>query len=265
MAGGVGKLYKNLDLQGNKITGSADPSAATDLINLQYLQNFLRGIDWKESVRVASTGNLSIAAPGASIDGVTMAAGNRVLLKEQTAGAENGIYVWNGAAVAMTRATDADVSADVTAGMATYVAEGTANGDKAFVLTTNDPIVLGTTVLAFTQFGGGSLPVAGNGLVLTGSTLDVGAGTGILSNANDVAIDPAVVPRKFTNAATHSAGTTVSLTHSLGHKDYTVSVKINATGEEITGGVDITCNDNSVDAVFSASQGANTIRITVLG
>lgn len=265
MAGGVGKLYKNLDLQGNKITGSADPAAATDLVNLQYLQNFLKGVDWKESVRVASTANITISAPGASHDGVTFATNNRVLLKNQTTASENGLWIWNGAAVAMTRASDANENSEVTSGLAVYVEEGTANGGKAFVLTTPNPIVVGTTALTFTQFGGGTLPTAGNGLTLTGSTLDVGAGAGIIADADAIRVDPAVVGRKFTNSATHSAGTTVSLTHSLGHKDYTVSVKINATGEDITGGVDITCNDNSVDVGFSASQGANTIRVTVIG
>lgn len=265
MAGGIGKMFKNLDMQGNKITGSADPSASTDLVTLQYLQNFLKGIDWKESVRAASTGNLNLASPGASIDGVSMSSGDRVLVKDQTTGSENGIYIWNGAASAMTRATDADANAEVTAGMAVFVSEGTANGDKAFVLTTNDPITIGSTALVFTQFGGGSLPTAGAGLTLSGSTLNVGAGAGITVNADDVAVDPAVVARKFTNSATHSASATVSLTHSLGHRDYVVSVCINSTGEDITSGVDITKNLNSVDAVFSASQGANTIRVTVIG
>lgn len=264
MAGGIGKLWKNLDLQGNKVTGGADPSAATDYVTLQYLQNFLKGIDWKESVRVASTGNVTLATPGASHDGVTFASGDRFLLKDQTTGSENGIWVWTGAATPLTRAADADTSAEVTAGMAVYVSEGTANADKAWVLTTNDPITLGTTALVFTQFGGGTLPTAGLGLTLTGSTLDVGAGTGIIANANDVAIDPAVVPRKFSQV-THGASATVTLTHSLGHKLYTWSAWIIATGEEISSGVDVTKNDNSLVLVFSASQGANTIGIVVNG
>lgn len=264
MAGGTGKMYKNLDFQGNRITGLADPSASTDAVNLQYLQNFLNGIDWKNSVRAASTGNLSLASPGASIDGISMVSGDRVLLKDQTTGSQNGIYIWNGAASAMTRSADANASSEVTTGMAVFVSEGTVNGDKAWILITDDPIVLDTTVLVFTQFGGGTLPVAGAGLTLSGSTLDVGAGTGITVNANDVAINPSVVGQKKSQV-THPAGTTVSYTHNLGHKLYVVSVWIVATGEEIKDGVDVTKNDNSVDVVFSASQGANTIGIMVIG
>lgn len=264
MAGGVGKMYKGLDMQGNKITGSADPSASTDLVTLQYLQNFLKGIDWKESVRAASTGNLTLTAPGASIDGVSMSSGDRVLVKDQTTGSENGIYLWNGAASTMTRATDADVSAEVTAGMAVFVSEGTTNGDKAFILTTNDPITVGSTSLVFTQFGGGSLPTAGAGLTLSGSTLNIGAGNGITVNADDVQVDPSVVGRKFSQV-THGASTTVTLTHNLGHKIYAWSIWIIATGEEISSGVDVTKNDNTLVAVFSASQGANTIGMMVIG
>lgn len=264
MAGGTGKMFKNLDMQGNKITGGADPSGATDYVTLQYLQNFLNGIDWKESVRAASTGNVNVSSPGASIDGVTLSGGDRVLLKDQTSGAENGIYAFNGAAAAMTRTSDADSAGDVTAGMAVFVEEGTANADKAWILTSDDPIDLGTDPLTFTQFGGGTLPVAGTGLTLSGSTLNVGAGTGILSNANDVAIDPSVVPRKFSQV-THAAGTTVTLTHNLGHKLYTWSAYIIATGEDISGGVDAIKGDNSLAVTFSSSQGANTIGLVVNG
>lgn len=264
MAGGTGKMFKNLDMQGNKITGAADPATATDLVTLQFMQNFLNGIDWKSSVRAASTGNVNIASPGSTIDGVTLATGNRVLLKDQVTASENGIYAWNGAANAMTRTSDADTAGDITAGTAVYTTEGTANGGKAWVLTTSDPISIDTTALAFTEFGGGTLPVAGAGLTLSGSTLDVGAGNGILSNANDVSVDPSVVPRKFSQV-THAAGSTVTLTHNLGHKLYTWSAYIIATGEDISSGVDVTKNDNSIVVGFSSSQGANTIGIVVNG
>jgi phage-related tail fiber protein len=142
-------------------------------VTKQQLDAVSSGLDVKASVHVASTGNLTLAAPGANIDGVAMVAGDRVLLKNQTAPAENGIYVWNGAAVAMTRAADADASAEVTAGMFTFVEEGTANSDSGWVLTTNAPIVLGTTGLVFAQFSGAGQIIDGNGLTKTGNTLDV--------------------------------------------------------------------------------------------
>lgn len=110
----------------------------------------------KDSVRVASTANLTLSAPGSSIDGVSLSSGDRVLVKDQSTGSQNGIYVWNGAASAMTRATDFDTSAEVQPNVVIGVQEGTANADKRFQLTTNAAITLGTTALTFTEFGGSS-------------------------------------------------------------------------------------------------------------
>jgi len=82
------------------------------------------GAAWQRlSVRVASQSNLTLAAPGANIDGITMAAGDRVLVKSQASAAENGIYIWNGAAVPMTRSADAATPAQLS-GALTQVLEG---------------------------------------------------------------------------------------------------------------------------------------------
>ncbi|MFN9958910.1 MAG: hypothetical protein ACK55I_37945, partial [bacterium] len=107
-----------------------------------------------------------------TIDGVSVIAGDRVLVKDQTTGADNGIYVC--AAGAWSRSDDANVSADVTSGMFVFVEEGTVNGDNGYVLTTNNPITLGTTALTFTQFSGAGQVTAGAGLTKTGNTLNVG-------------------------------------------------------------------------------------------
>lgn len=134
-----------------------------------YVDAIAQGLDIKGSVRVATTANITLSGTQ-TIDGVAVIAGDRVLVKDQTLGANNGIYV--AAAGAWTRATDADTSAKVTAGMFTFVSEGTVNGDNGFALTTNDPIVLATTVLAFTQVSGAGQIVAGNALTKTGNQLD---------------------------------------------------------------------------------------------
>lgn len=226
----AGQFKKGIDLNGQRAVNAGDASAATDLVTLQQLQAAIRGIDWKDSVRAASTGNLTIAAPGATIDGVAMAAGNRFLAKDQTAGAENGIYVWNGAAVPATRAPDADVNAEVTAGFATTSTEGTVNVDKMWLLTTNDAIVVGTTALTFTQLGGASTPyTAANGLLLTGQAFSVVADNGILVTSSGVKVDPSIVTRKY---AADCAVTTnpQTFTHGLGTDDLAVFVKDTASG-----------------------------------
>ena len=162
-------------------------------------------LDVKQSVRAATTaalpastyanGVLTADANGAlaAQDGVTLVADERLLVKDQGSGLQNGLYVVTQVGTAgtpwiLTRAADADTSAEVTAGLYMWVTEGTTNADTAWTLTTDDPITLGTTSLAFTQFSALGQITAGAGLTKTGSTLDVGAGVGITVNANDVAV-----------------------------------------------------------------------------
>lgn len=170
-----------------KITGLADPTAAQDAATKAYVDATSQGLDVKASVRAISTTNITLSAPQ-TIDGVSVIAGDRVLVAGQSTASANGIYVV--AAGAWTRATDADTSPKVTAGMFTFVTEGTANADSGWVLTTNDAITLGTTALAFTQFSGAGQVVAGAGLTKTGNTLDViaNADGSIVVNADDIQV-----------------------------------------------------------------------------
>ncbi len=152
------------------------------------------GLDIKGSVRAASTADVPVATgleDADVVDGVTLATGDRVLLKDQSVGSENGIYIVV-ASGAASRSTDADVSAEVTAGMFMWVEEGTANADTGWVLTTNDPITLNTTALVFTQFSGVGQIVAGDGLAKTSpNTLDVdlSANSGLLFNAGQLEVN----------------------------------------------------------------------------
>ena len=145
---------------------------ATSLVSKEYVDAVKVGLDFKDSVRAASTANVTVSGPGAAIDGVTLASNDRVLLKNQSTASENGIYVFNGAASAMTRATDADANAEVTAGLFTFVEEGTVNADSGFVLTTDGSITVGSTSLAFAQFSGAGQIVAGDGLTKSGNQID---------------------------------------------------------------------------------------------
>lgn len=111
--------------------------------------------DYKGSVRAASTGNVDISSPGATIDGVSMAVGDRVLLKDQTTGSQNGLYEWEGAATAMRRAPDANQSAELTAGLMVTVEEGATNADTTWIITTDDPITVDSTAITFSQISGG--------------------------------------------------------------------------------------------------------------
>tara|TARA_Y100000385_G_scaffold273022_1_gene314461 strand:+ start:1144 stop:3000 length:1857 start_codon:yes stop_codon:yes gene_type:complete len=162
-----------IDVNNSRISNITDPTATQDAATKGYVDAVKQALDIKDSVRVATTANITIATAlnvGDTIDGVTLADGDRVLVKNQTTGSENGIYT---AGTTPARATDANISAEVTSGMFCFVEEGTVGGDNGFVLTTNDPITLDTTALTFVQFSGAGQVIAGDALSKSGNTLNV--------------------------------------------------------------------------------------------
>ena len=153
----------------------AEPVNALDAANKAYVDAARSGLDVKESVHVATTAAINLASDlntGDTIDGHVLETGDRVLVKDQVTASENGIYVVSASGTAQ-RATDADTSAEVTSGMFTFVTNGTTYGDTGWVLTTNNPITLGTTPLTFAQFSGTGQITAGEALEKVGSTLNV--------------------------------------------------------------------------------------------
>lgn len=171
----------DLSLNSNKITNLTDPTGDQDAATKSYVDAIKSGLDVKDSCHVATTtaGTLSTSfANGQTVDGVTLVTGDRILIKDQATGSENGIYTVNSGG-APTRATDFDSNAEVTSGAFTFVEEGTVNGDGGFVLTTNDPITVGTTSLTFVQFSGAGQITAGTGLSKSGNTLNVNIGSDV--------------------------------------------------------------------------------------
>ena len=159
-----------VDVNNSRISNVTDPTQAQDAATKAYVDAVKQALDIKDSVHVATTGNITLSGTQ-TIDGVAVEAGDRVLVKNQTAGDDNGIYV--AAAGAWSRAADANTSSEVTPGMFVFVEEGTANGDNGFVLTTDAPITLDNTSLTFTQFSGAGQITAGHGLNKSGNTLSV--------------------------------------------------------------------------------------------
>jgi len=170
------------------VTISGSVTNATDAATKAYVDSVATGLDVKASVRVATTANVDLSEAlenGDVIDGVTLATGNRVLVKNQSTGSQNGIYVVQASGAAV-RATDADADAEVTPGLFTFVEEGTANGNTGWVLTTDSPITVGSTALAFSQFSDSAALTAGSGLTLTGTDLSVNVDDSTIEISSDI-------------------------------------------------------------------------------
>ncbi len=172
-------------LNSQRITGLADPTAAQDAATKNYVDLTVQGLDPKASVKAASTANIASLSGTMTIDGVALVAGDRLLVKDQTATSANGVYVV--AAGAWARADDLSTWAEHVAAYL-FVEQGTVNADVGFLCTVDAGGTLGTTAITFVQFNGAGQIVAGAGLTKTGNTLDVGAGSGISVAADSVGL-----------------------------------------------------------------------------
>jgi hypothetical protein len=193
LAGGT--MSGAIAMGSNKITGLADGTAASDAINKGQLDSAVAGLAWKDPARVASTANINLASATDPnpIDGVTLANGDRILLKNQSAGAENGIYdaVTATDPTTWVRVSDMDTAAE-TSGAAVWVLEGTVNGDKAYTQTA-DSVTLGVTALTFVEFFGGAALSGGDGIDISSSVISVDllASGGLKFSTGELGVEPA--------------------------------------------------------------------------
>ena len=212
-------------MSGKKISGLAAPTAATDGANKAYVDSVAEGLDIKGSCVAGTTAALAAvtyangtAGVGATltadangvlaaIDGVTMVAGERLLVKNQAAALQNGIYVCTsigaaGAPFILTRATDMDGSpTSEIPGAFTFVQEGSANADNGFVCTTNAPVTMGSTAIVWVQFSGAGQITAGAGLLKTGDVLSV-----VVDDITTAIVSDAVTVKVSANLTTPNIG-----------------------------------------------------------
>lgn len=181
-----------LALSGGTMTGDlvlfGTPSTANSAARKVDVDRAVQGLDVKESVvlkseaNIANTGSITLSDFDGTGQGITLVAGDRVLLSDQTASAQNGIYQVVG--TALTRSADADEDAEVTANMFTFIEEGT-NADTGWVLVTDDPITVGTTGLTFSQFSGVGAVTFGTTISQVQAGVSAAGGTSSLAARSD--------------------------------------------------------------------------------
>jgi hypothetical protein len=228
----VGAPTANVSLATYKITSLGTPTDATDAATKAYVDSVTEGLHIHEAARAATTANVNLANAlenGDTLDGITLATGDRILVKNQSTASENGIYVVQ-ASGQPTRATDFDTATEVDSGDFIFVYSGTVNASTGWVQT-NKPATIGTDAINFTQFSGAGTYLAGNGLTLTGNTFTINTGVTVDLNTAQTLTNKSISGSANTltnipnNALSNSAitinGTSVSLggTRTLGTDD----------------------------------------------
>jgi len=241
----------SVSLNSQKITSLATPTSDSDAATKAYVDAARSGLDVKQSVRVATTANITLSGTQ-TIDGVSIIAGDRVLVKDQSTASQNGIY--DVSASGWSRSSDADSNTEVTAGMFTFVTEGSTNADSGWVLTTNDTITLGSTSLAFAQFSGAGQITAGSGLTKTGNTIDIGTASSSRIVVNADSIDLATVTRSDSSGSAGSTFLQSVTTDSYGRVTSSVSGVVQDASTSVKGIASFDSGD------FSVSSGAVSIK-----
>lgn len=259
------KFFTDIDMQStSRVTNLPSPSAAGDAVPRSYVDSAIEGLAWKDSCRVATQANLNLASPGASIDGITMASQDRVLVRAQTAGAENGIYVWNGAAVAMTRSLDCSTFDELEQAVAT-IEEGTSAGATYRQSAVNG--TLGSTAVVWGPYGT-SAPAAStlqSGISRFATQAEMDAGTSGVAATPDVIANWSGRVKKVSANIGDGSATTYTVTHNLNSRDVIVRVFPNS-GQYDDVEVDVQRTSvNAVALVFATTISANAYRVVVLG
>ncbi len=259
------KIGTDLDFESAaRILNLPDPSAAQHPATKAYVDSAVEGLAWKDSARVATQANINLSSPGATIDGVTMATNDRVLVRSQSSQPENGIYIWNGAAVAMSRSLDASTSPELEQAVVT-VEEGTSAGATFRQTTVN--FTLGSGNVVWTSFGTSAAAAtestAGIAEIATQAETDTGTDDARIVTPLKLATYSGRAKRYSATFGDGSA-TQYTLTHNLGTRD--VIVQVRRTGspydEVIT---DVEADTiNSVVIRFASAPASNTMRATVL-
>lgn len=258
-------LLTDLDLNNAaRLINVPPPTADHHAATKGYVDSAVEGLAWKDSCRVATQANLNLTSPGATIDGITMGANERVLVRVQTTASQNGIYVWNGASTPMTRALDANTAAELEQAVTT-VEEGTSAG--ATFRQTAINFVLDTGAVTWASFGtaapAATESTAGIAEIATQAETDAGTDDQRIVTPAKLANYAGRVRRYVTDIGDGS-NTSYTVTHNLNTRDVNVAIRRN------TGAYDYVIADveattlNTVTIRFVSAPASNAFRVFVL-
>jgi hypothetical protein len=257
-------VTNGLDLQGARIQGLGAASAGTDAATWAQVQNIVAGLTMHNSVRAKTTGNQALTGP-ATVDGIALATGDRVLVASQTTGTQNGIYVVNTAG-AWTLAPDAALGT-IKAGAMVIVEEGTVNADSLWVMTNDGAITAGTTQV-WSKFQAGQTLTPGNGISITNGVISLIIGAGLILDGTNLRLDPTYGFNAHKFAINVPAGATaVTINPGLGTTDLLVGLYNIATAnsrKKVLEDADIQ-SATAVLLTFGTAPAADQYRVVILG
>jgi hypothetical protein len=260
------KFFTDIDLQStSKVVNVPTPSAAGDAVPKSYVDSAIEGLAWKDSARVGTQSNINLNSPSSTIDGVTMASQDRVLVRNQSTQSQNGIYVWNGSAVALTRSLDASTFAELEQAIIT-IEEGTDAGTTWRQTQINGTI--DSSNVLFTSFAAAA-PAASEttpGIAEIATQAETDAGT------DDARI---VTPLKLANWSGRlrkvssnigdGSNTSYTVTHNLNTRDVVVRLFPNSGQyDDVEADVQRT-GVNTVTVIFATAPASNAYRVVVVG
>jgi len=259
------KLFTDLDFQSvSKVINLPTPSASGDAASKSYVDSLVEGLAWKDSCRVATQSNLNLASPGATIDGISMASQDRVLVRAQSTASQNGIYVWNGASTAMTRSLDASTFPELEQAVTT-VEEGT----SAATTYRQDQIngTIDSSTISWVTFGTAA-PAASEstaGIAELATQAETDAGTDDLRIVTPLKLATwSGRIKKYSVSIGDGSATSYTVTHNLASRDVHVTVYNASTYDEVI--TDVThATTNTLTIVFASAPGSNAYRVVVTG
>lgn len=257
-------VQRTLDFgNARKIINLPDGVNPQDAATVAQLNAAIEGLAWKDSVRVSTQGNIDLSSPGATIDGITMVSGDRVLVRAQTTTADNGIYIWNGAAVAMTRSLDTSTAAELEQAVTT-VEEGTNAGSSYRQTAVN--FTLGSGAVNWTSFGtgAGSASESSAGIIEIATQAETDTGTDDLRAITPLKLATSpYATKKFAANIGDGSATSYTVTHNFATRDVTVEVYRNS-GNFDTVLVEVQRGStNAVTIVFDTAPTTNAYRVLV--